>query len=394
MKAAIGKFRDNASRSGARIRAGHPSARRATAIFAVVTVAAVSCSQAQRGQEKTCSQGAALEPQDIFGTSIPPKTLALTFDDGPGARTGELSTYLKEQGIRATFFVNGRRLVTEDGGANTTQLAQLVADGHSIGNHTQTHASLTGRSTGGPHLSDANTVAELAETDALIAPFVADQRFLFRAPYGDYDQGSFAALQASPMKKYVGPINWDIGDHMGPNEATDWDCWQPGTDGAILSVKACGDLYLEQIVAVGRGIVLMHDPYFIDDDVHKGGTVDMIFYLVPLLKAQGFSFVRLDEIPDIAALLPKLPPPDAGSGDAEASDASANDAAAPDAGEEPVVLPPASNPPPGDAAEAGGNTEPCPPSPQAVAAPRPSAREFSMSVPSYACPHEARHGAR
>lgn len=271
-----------------------------------------------------------------------------------------------------------------------------MADGYSIGNHTQTHTSLTGRSTGGPHLSDANTVAELTETDALIAPFVADQRFLFRAPYGDFDQASYAALQASPMKKYVGPINWDIGDHMGEHEATDWDCWQPGTDGVVIGVKACGDLYLEQIVAVGRGIVLMHDPYFIDDDVHKGGTVDMIFYIVPRLKELGFTFVRVDEVPGIDALLPKPPPPDAGTGDAATNDAGAGGAATSDAGDDaPVDLPPASNPPPHeDAPSAGGNTEPCPPSPQAVAAPRTRARGFSMSVPSYACPHEARHGAR
>ena len=49
------------------------------------------------------------------GTSMPDKTLCLTFDDGPGEtngeskgpRTLELAQYLHAEGIAATFFVLG-----------------------------------------------------------------------------------------------------------------------------------------------------------------------------------------------------------------------------------------------------------------------------------------------
>ena len=83
-----------------------------------------------------------LSAGQLDGLSLPPKVLAVTFDDGPGDRTVELSMYLKARGIRAAFFVNGAHLAAtalpNPNGiglvANPTAvLAQLVADGHLAG---------------------------------------------------------------------------------------------------------------------------------------------------------------------------------------------------------------------------------------------------------------------
>lgn len=300
-----------------------------------------SCSKNDSAPSNSCQGTLAISPSNIVGTSLPKKTLALTFDDGPGVRTGELSTYLKAQGIRAGFFINGRMIKDN----NTAILTQLIADGHVIGNHTQNHISLTGRSTSTQPLSAADAVVEVQQTDAIITPFVTADRFMFRAPYGDFDEDSYDAIEGSPMKKYVGPINWDIGDHMGPNQAVDWDCWQAGSDGLKFTPQQCGDLYLQEIDAVGHGIILMHDPYFIDDDPSKGGTVDMVQYMVPILKQKGYSFMRVDEVPDIATLLPPIPDPTADAGTPD------------DAGGLPEATP-------GDASTDGGKPVPCPPSPQ------------------------------
>jgi len=126
------------------------------------------------------------------------------------------------------------------------------------------------------------------------------------------------------MRKYVGHVSWDIGDGMGPDRAADWDCWKPGDDGLVLTSQQCGDLYVKEIEKVGRGIVLCHDPYFVDDEPAKGSTVDMIKYIVPVLKTKGYTFVRADAVPDIASLLPPLPPEDAGPDVVSASDASSS----------------------------------------------------------------------
>lgn len=273
------------------------------AIAAAIAGAIAGCQQPPSTSEHACSEAQAINVANLTGKSLPAKTLALTFDDGPGARTSELSTYLRNQGISAGFFVNGKMI------HDNAVLAQIIADGHVIGNHTQTHVSLTGRATGKWHLDDAATVSELAQTDALIAPFVAADRFMFRAPYGDFDSASAAAINASAMSKYAGPIYWNIGNNMGPHQAADWDCWSAGNDGVVLTTTRCGDLYVEEIDAVGRGVVLMHDPYFIGADPAKGGTVDMVQYIVPILRAKGYSFVRIDDVPEIASVLPPLPAP-------------------------------------------------------------------------------------
>jgi peptidoglycan/xylan/chitin deacetylase (PgdA/CDA1 family) len=278
------------------------------ALAAVIVGLAPGCGDHAAKSERICTAAGAISSVDLHGGSLPMKALALTFDDGPGLRTRELSSYLKAQGIAAGFFVNGKMV-----GPDASVLQQVVDDGHFLANHTQTHRSLTGRVTGGAPLSAAEVVWEITQTDALIAPLV-NGRFLFRAPFGDFDAQTGADIDASPMKKYVGPVNWEIGDHMGPAQAADWDCWTQGADGAVLTPEQCGALYLEEIESVGHGIVLMHDPYFIDDDPAKGGTVDMVKSIVPVLKARGYTFVRIDHVPDLAALLPTEPAPvDAGA---------------------------------------------------------------------------------
>ncbi len=233
----------------------------------------------------------ALSTGPIKGTSLPAQKLALTFDDGPGDRTSELSAYLKSRGIRATFFINGKNV---PGRQNT--LTALTSDGHLLANHTQNHPSL-------PSLTDAQIVSELDQTDVILAPLVPANRLLFRAPYFAWDSRVAGAIQASAMNKYVGPIDADIGSTLTATAAADWDCWNRNYTNA-----RCGDLYLEEVAARGRGIVLMHDPY----GSANGNTVDMVKYMVPKLEALGYTFARVDEVPAVAALLPPDPPPPSG----------------------------------------------------------------------------------
>lgn len=279
------------------------------ALCALVTL--VHCKASSNNEEKTCTGGQALTATVFRGSSLPPKTIALTFDDGPGDRTAELSLYLKQEGIEAAFFVNGMRI----DGTSGPVLQGLVDDGHLVGNHTEDHISLTGVTDAKPRPAADVVVGELTNTDAKIAPYVKDNRWLFRPPYGDFDADTLAALAPTPMNKYVGPVLWDVGDRMDEanSRAADWDCWQDGADMKRFTVEQCGDLYIAEIKHQSRGIVLMHDPYFNDKDPNLGGTVDMVKYIVPKLKAEGFTFTRVDKVPDIAAALPPLQGGDGGA---------------------------------------------------------------------------------
>jgi peptidoglycan-N-acetylglucosamine deacetylase len=274
--------------------------RRSLSVFVLSGAAVVASSACQKEEtaapppENVCKESQAISANAIGGASLPAKTIALTFDDGPGNRTAELSNYLKAQGIRAAFFVNGVQVPGRE-----TVLQTIVSDGHVLANHAQTHVNLT-------TLTAPQVVKELSDTDAIIAPFVPANRFLFRAPYGAFNAATFAAIDGSPMKKYVGTITWEIGDSLTATSAADWDCWD--APNGTRTTAQCGDLYIQEIEAKGSGIVLMHDIF----GGASGNTVDMVKYMVPLLKGKGFSFARIDEVPEIAALLPPLPPEDAG----------------------------------------------------------------------------------
>lgn len=291
-------------------------ARRGVGATITLSTLLAACAGDARDHELR-ARGDALSSGGLVGTSLPAKTLALTFDDGPGDRTVELSMYLKAQGIAATFFVNGGHLATTtlpnpNGIAPVAGpqavLAQLVADGHLVANHTVTHRDMV---TQVLPAGAAQLTQEVSETDALIAGYVPSNHFLFRPPYGSYDAAVFGALAATPMNKYVGPVMWDAGGSSTsyPNAAADWACWQGQLREAggglangtgYATTAQCGDAYLNEIASVGRGIVLLHDLY----GWAQGSTVDMVKLMVPILKAQGYAFVRADAVPSIAALLP------------------------------------------------------------------------------------------
>mgnify|MGYP000858272697 CR=1 FL=1 len=322
----------------------------------------------------------ALAESQYVGTTLDWKQIALTFDDGPGTRTLELSAYLKDEGIQAVFFVVGTAV-----SSHSAVVAQIAADGHLVANHTQNHLDLT--STAFFPLGqagDARIVSALADADALIAPYVSHGRFLFRAPFGAWNDRDYAVLHSSAMDKYVGPIRWDIGGQRTSTTAADWACWQ---EAPTLTTKACGDLYLSEIGIVGRGISLMHDVDNGDIDNHSltggvGNTVDMVKYLAPILKTRGYTFVRADAVPAIDADLPPWQQPvDAGadaSVEAEAgatADAGSVDAGpAVDAADDGDLTPDATGPSPPASGVAPSPASPAPANPCVVGTSKRQAR--------------------
>ena len=67
------------------------------------------------------------------------KEIALTFDDGPSGYTGQVLDILDRHEAKATFFIVGRNAEH-----NVALIRRTVESGHEIGNHTWSHASLTG----------------------------------------------------------------------------------------------------------------------------------------------------------------------------------------------------------------------------------------------------------
>lgn len=251
--------------------------RFASTLFATFGLASIACSAAPAGETRETNEAEIVTKTQLVGQSLGPKQISLTFDDGPGPRTLELGTYLRDRGIKGTFFVVGNNAT--DGAV----LQALRDQGHLIASHTFDHKSL-------PSLSSTDVVWEISATHERIAPYVDQNHLLLRAPYGAWDGDVADAINASPYSAYVGSIFWDVGGALTERYGADWDCWGKG-----VGVEDCGQRYINEIEAKGRGIVLMHD-------VH-GRTIDMVKWMVPVLESSGYTFVRTDEVPDIAAAL-------------------------------------------------------------------------------------------
>ncbi|MCS7246192.1 MAG: polysaccharide deacetylase family protein [Thermomicrobium sp.] len=136
--------------------------------------------------------------------------IALTFDCG--ADRGYAETILDElarRGIRATFGMTGAWAR-----ANPDLVGRMLQEGHVLINHSDTHPSFTGFSTGRPALPVDRRLAELRgaeEAVALVSGSRETMRPYFRPPYGDYDR---ALLEQLPTAGYTVVVLWTV-DSLG-----------------------------------------------------------------------------------------------------------------------------------------------------------------------------------
>jgi peptidoglycan/xylan/chitin deacetylase (PgdA/CDA1 family) len=114
----------------------------------------------------------------LFGEIVPrvetsQPVVALTFDDGPTARfTDEVLAVLREEGVKATFFVVGEALER-----NPSLCQKIVAEGHELGNHSYSHPRMMLR----PY---SFVRQEVERTDALIRMCGYGGEIHFRTPSG------------------------------------------------------------------------------------------------------------------------------------------------------------------------------------------------------------------
>ena len=203
---------------------------------------------------------------EIFGNALPPKTIALTFDDGPHAiYTEEVVAVLKQYGVPGAFFEVGRNLGTVDAqqkahlGATAAISKRLVADGYAVGNHSFSHAQLSKES------GDA-LKAEVLQTDALLRAVDAKRAPIFRFPYGARNAEGLKVLGDAQLRS----VMWNI-------DSLDW------ADPVPSSVA---DRVLRAVAKEGKGIVLFHD-------IHPQ-AIKALPMILDRLVAEGYRFAAWD----------------------------------------------------------------------------------------------------
>ncbi|WP_223263275.1 polysaccharide deacetylase family protein [Arthrobacter sp. NamB2] len=139
-----------------------------------------------------------LPPGAITGLPSSEQVLAWTVDDGSDSEVVRLYIeFARRSGTRLTFFLNGSYPGWSE---HAEDLRPLVASGQvQLGNHTWSHAALTG-------LSDADIVAELQRNHEFISStFGVDPRPYYRPPYGYRDHRTDAAAASIG---YTSPVMW------------------------------------------------------------------------------------------------------------------------------------------------------------------------------------------
>ncbi len=172
---------------------------------------------------------------DIDGKWAQGRHLLLTFDDGPDYQTTPvLLDYLDDLGVKAVFFVNGRRF---SGNLPIAQKNRAVLEeahrrGHFIGNHTQNHPMMA-------TLPPDAQRREIEMTHRAIARVTGMEPWLYRPPFGGMTAASRAVLRE--MKYTV--IMWNV------------DSNDPFQRHANLSFQNV----LRDLAQQGRGVALFHD---------------------------------------------------------------------------------------------------------------------------------------
>lgn len=123
------------------------------------------------------------------------KIVAITFDDGPTPETLKVLDLLRQYNAKGTFFCIGKQIEKYP-----EIFKQVLAEGHTVGNHTYTHLPTNG------FAQKAQWLQELKLTDELILINSGRKAKFFRPPYGVTTPYMAQALKATGHKV----IGWNI----------------------------------------------------------------------------------------------------------------------------------------------------------------------------------------
>ncbi len=193
----------------------------------------------------------------IYCVETDEKKVALSFDAAWGNEdTSKILEILAKQNVKVTFFMTGGWVESypED-------VKAILAAGHDLGNHSENHKNMS-------QLSDSEKKDELMKVHEKVRELTGYEMFLFRPPYGDYDNA--VVTTAKDCGYYT--IQWDV-------DSLDWKDY--GVDSIIKTVTEHKHL--------GNGSIIL---------CHNGAkyTAQALDMLIAKLKNDGYTIVPVSEL--------------------------------------------------------------------------------------------------
>lgn len=185
------------------------------------------------------------------------KKIALSFDAAWGNEdTKQILDILEKHDVKVTFFMTGGWVESFP-----DDVKAIYEAGHDLGNHSENHKHMS-------QLSDLDQKDELMKVHEKVKDLTGYEMFLFRPPYGDYDNS--VITNATSCSYYT--IQWDV-------DSLDWKNY--GVDSIINTVTKHKHL--------GPGSIIL---------CHNGAqyTAAALDSMINSLKEQGYEFVPISEL--------------------------------------------------------------------------------------------------
>lgn len=207
--------------------------------------------------QETPTKAPTTEPDPTMeATLIPAKSIALTFDDGPGTYTDDILDVLIEEEVPATFFVLGSEITPK----REASLKRANEEGMSIQSHTWSHPDLR-------HQTREGIERELNKTSDAIEEVTGEATTCYRPPYGS------TSKQVRTVTKDLGytEMKWNI-------DSQDWQ--RPGADGIFKNATL--PAYDGEIP-----VLLMHD-----GGGNREQTLEALPKIIQHYKDEGYTFIE------------------------------------------------------------------------------------------------------
>lgn len=214
-----------------------------------------------------------------------PKSVVLTFDDGPDpVWTPRILDVLKQEGVKATFFVVGQQAMS-----NPALVARIWDEGHEIGNHTWTH----------PNMSIAGqqrTLLEITTTQHIIEAITGHTTTLFRPPY---------AIDVEPrtggeLKPIIAASKWDFTSVGEKNDPQDWNLAAVSEDGKTGADRIVESAWRDRNEG---NVILLHD-----GGGDRSATLAALPRVIEMYKKAGYRFISVADLRGVsrASMFPSI----------------------------------------------------------------------------------------
>ena len=199
----------------------------------------------------------------------PPKTIFLTFDDGPGRKvTPKLLNVLKKYNAKATFFIIGRYAAI-----SPNIVKREMKEGHAVGIHTYTHDYEKIYASPKAYINDFN------KTEKLLVKLTGQKPRFWRFPGG----GNNSFMNKKLRKQILTQL------YKRGYREFDWNASTNDATGVDYSAKEMTRMGIKEIKEPIHAIVLTHD-----SDAKKY-TPQVIEGILKYYTKRGYQFRSLND---------------------------------------------------------------------------------------------------